>query len=199
MLFSVRPGSVCLAFYPVDPAALVLVGGLYLYGMWSERRRRRRGSPTTEENEPLSNGSSVVSDCEKGGTKASKNKDEKNDGDDDRMVRPPNTRSCEIPLTAFPYRFHHRHTLTNRRKRQSPMRVRLRQISLVMVTTDLRVSLKPTHSRNIRSQSHFLDQTLSSIIASPLPTVLYIFQAYSGPPDLHGQEHTYIGSSISRT
>ena len=129
-------------FYPVDPTVSVLLGALYLYGIWSDRRKKQRGSSTAEENRPLSDESGTVSDCEKGIAKASNNK---NENYDDRIVRPPSTGSCKIPLTTFPYRFHRRHILTNQRKRRFPRRVRLRQISQLMVTTDLRVSPKPTH------------------------------------------------------
>ena len=83
------------AFYLVDPAVPVFLGGLYLYGMWSERRKKRGGSSTAEENTLLSDGSETVSDCEKGVTKASKNKNKnknkKNENDGDHVVRPPST------------------------------------------------------------------------------------------------------------
>lgn len=58
---------------------------------------RRKGSSTAEENEPLSDESKAVSDCEKGIIEASKDKDP-----DDRMVSPLiSTSVCKIPLTTY--------------------------------------------------------------------------------------------------
>jgi len=74
----------------------VLLGALYLYGKWSERRKR---SPATEENELLRNGSGTVpdSDFEKGLPKASANK---NGNIDDCVVRSLSlAESSKVPLT----------------------------------------------------------------------------------------------------
>ena len=72
----------------------MLLCALYLYGTWAGRRR---GSSTAEENEPLSDESKAVSDCEKGIVEASKNKDA-----DDSVVSPLiSTWACEIPLTTY--------------------------------------------------------------------------------------------------
>jgi len=43
----------------------LLLGAMYLYGTWSDRRKK---SPTGEESQPLSNRSKTDSDCEKGVT-----------------------------------------------------------------------------------------------------------------------------------
>jgi len=73
--------------------------------MWSERRKKQTGSSTAEENTLLSDGSESISDCEKGATKASKNK--KNEDDGGHMVRPPSTQTrytrfrSPRPLTDF--------------------------------------------------------------------------------------------------
>ena len=118
----------------------VVLGMLYLYGTWKERRKRRKGSSTAEENEPLSDRAKTVSDCEKGIAKAKK---------DGHVVRPPyiSTGTCEMPtpLTTFPCRFHHRRTLTSQKKHRCPERIHSCQISQAMVTTDPQVSPEPAH------------------------------------------------------
>ena len=127
-------------------AISVLLGVLYLYGTWKERRKRRKGSSTAEENEPLSDGVRTVSDCEKGITKASESKKHDDDG---HVVRPPyiSAGTCEMstPLTTFPCRFHHRRTLTSQKKHRCPERIHSCQISQAMVTTDPQVSPEPAH------------------------------------------------------
>ena len=62
-----------------DPTVIVLLGGLYLYGMWSERRKKQKGSSNVEESQPLSDASSTISDYEKGVVKGSKSESDESD------------------------------------------------------------------------------------------------------------------------
>lgn len=70
----------------------VLLGALYLYATWSDRRKKRKARSAAEENDPLSDG--TVNDFEKGIARA--NQQENRDG---FMVRPPDTRTRKVPLT----------------------------------------------------------------------------------------------------
>ena len=110
---------------PANPPLIsALLGMLYLYGMWTERRKR---SPKTEENEPLSNGSKTTSDCEKGITEESENENV-----DDYVVRPLGTGLCGMLLTNVPYRFSYPST-----EHRCPGGIQLR---ILPFTTDLPAS-----------------------------------------------------------
>ena len=94
--------------------------------MWIERRKGSSTS-TEEENEPLSDGSKTLSDCEKGITDTSKNK---NRNVDNCVICPLSTGPCEILLTT--YRFAYPSTSTIERKHRCLGRVQRRRIPQVM-------------------------------------------------------------------
>jgi len=119
----------------------VLLGALYLYGKWADRRKRK--SSTAEESEPLSDGSGTTPDCEKGFPKASKNK--KNESVDDHMVRPLCVESTESLLTAFRTDFDYPSTSTSLGDRHHPRRVQSPQVLRPMINI-LQASPKPTHT-----------------------------------------------------
>ena len=110
-----------------------------MYGKWADRRKR---SSTTEESEPLSDGSGTTPDCEKGFSKASKSK---NESVDDHMVRPLCVELPTTPLITFHMNFDYPSTSTSLEEYHHPRRVQSPQVPRPM-TDILRASPKPTHT-----------------------------------------------------